>query len=57
MKDTTTLPDKRVMPCPAEIYDIATATPHNISIASPVMVLEFIVDCYTNMWQNMLRNG
>eukprot|EP01032_Pedospumella_encystans_P028432 gene28432-32115_t len=57
VKDAATQPDRRVMPCPAEIYDISTLTPHNINLATPMMVLEFIVDCYTNMWQNMLRNG
>lgn len=41
----------------ADIYDLASSLVLNRTPTNPNAVMEFIVDCYTAMWQNILRNG
>lgn len=39
-----------------EVYDLTSAQPPRV-VSNTNAVMEFIVDCYTAMWQNILRNG
>jgi hypothetical protein len=48
---------QRYMACNADIYDLASSLIINRTPTNPNAVMEFIVDCYTAMWQNILRNG
>jgi hypothetical protein len=41
-----------------EVYDLSSAAlQQGRAPTNPNAVMEFIVDCYTAMWQNILRNG
>lgn len=51
-----TAADPRSMACSADIYDLATQS-QNRAPTNPNSIMEFMVDCYTSMWQNILRNG
>ena len=57
IKQPTPPADTRIMTCPADIYDISTNLVLNRTPANANAVMEFMVDCYTAMWQNILRNG
>jgi hypothetical protein len=48
---------QRYMACNADIYDLASSLIINRTPTNPNAVMEFMVDCYTAMWQNILRNG
>ena len=57
-KEVSTGPSEpKYMAGNADIYDLATSLAQNRIATTPNAVLEFMADCYTAMWQSLLRNG
>ena len=57
VKQTSSTEQKGYMAGNAEVYDLANSLIMSRAPTNPNAVMEFLVDCYTAMWQNILRNG
>lgn len=45
------------MACSADIYELSAQASQNRAPSNANSIMEFMVDCYTSMWQTILRNG